>query len=182
VWAAGVTATPVGRALAAAAGADTDRSGRIKVLPDCTVPGYPEVFVVGDLMALDDLPGVAEVALQAGIHVAATIKRRCRDDETAKPFRYRDMGSMAAVGRYRAIVDFHGIRVAGFLGWLMWAVVHLSFLTGFKNRFLAMFEWLLAFVGRSRDERALTWEAARSAVRSDLQIDPQHAQPQENPS
>jgi NADH dehydrogenase len=164
VWAAGVQASPLGRMLADAAGADTDRSGRVAVLPDCTLPAHPEVFVVGDLMALDDLPGVAEVAMQAGMHAARTIKRRLGGDADARPFKYRDLGSMATVARFRAIVSFKGIRVAGFVGWLMWAFVHLTFLTGFKNRFFAVFQWVLAFIGRARNERTFTLQQGSARV------------------
>ena len=105
------------------------------MLPDCTLPGHPEVFVVGDLMSLNNLPGVAEVAMQSGMHAAAAIKRRVGGDDSSKPFTYRDLGSMATVARFRAVVDFKGIRVAGFVGWLMWPRA-VTFLTGFKNRFI----------------------------------------------
>jgi NADH dehydrogenase len=164
VWAAGVQASPLGALLAQASGAKTDRAGRVEVLPDCTLPGHPEVFVVGDLMALDKLPGVAEVAMQSGMHAARTIKRRVRGDAASKPFRYRDLGSMATISRFRAIVSFKGIRVGGFIGWLMWAFVHLTFLTGFKNRGIALFKWLSAFVGSSRDERTITMQQVSGRV------------------
>ena len=154
IWAAGVSASPLATMLADACGAEVDRAGRIKVQPDCSLPGHPEVFAVGDMMSLDDLPGVAEVAMQTGIHAARTIRRRL-DGEEPQPFRYRDVGSMAAVSRRRAIVDFHGIRVSGFLGWLIWLFVHLAFLTGFKNRFKTLISWTLSFLGRGRTERAL---------------------------
>ena len=131
-------------------GAEVDRAGRIEVLPDCTLPGHPEVFVVGDVMALDNLPGVAEVAMQTGIFAAETIKHRVERRRRARAFKYRDLGSMATVARFRAIVDFKGIRVAGFIGWIMWAFVHLTFLTGFKNRFFAGFGWVLSFLGKAR--------------------------------
>lgn len=156
VWAAGVQASPLGKLLADASGAQIDRVGRVEVLPDCTLPGHPEVFVVGDMMALDHLPGVAEVAMQGGIHAAVTIKRRIHGETESKPFHYRDLGSMATVARFRAIVSFHGIRVGGFIGWLMWAVVHITFLTGFRNRFTALLHWIFAFVGHGRAERTIT--------------------------
>jgi NADH:ubiquinone reductase (H+-translocating) len=164
VWAAGVQASPLGAMLAQAAGAKTDRAGRVEVLPDCTLPGHPEVFVVGDLMALNRLPGVAEVAMQSGIHAARTIKRRLRGDARETPFGYRDLGSMATISRFRAIVSFKGIRVGGFIGWLMWAFVHITFLTGFKNRWIALFKWLSAFVGKSRDERTITMHQVSARV------------------
>ncbi len=156
VWSAGVQASPLGAMLAEATGAGTDRAGHVEVLPDCTLPEHPDVFVVGDMMSLNGLPGVAEVAMQSGIHAARTIKRRIEGDSSAKPFVYRDLGSMATISRFRAIVSFKGIKVGGFIGWLMWAFVHLTFLTGFKNRWIALGKWLTAFVGTSRDERTIT--------------------------
>ncbi len=164
VWACGVAASPLAAMLAEATGAGTDRAGHIEVLPDCTLPGHPEVFAVGDMMSLGGLPGVAEVAMQSGIHAARTIERRLGGDASAKPFHYRDLGSMATIARFRAIVSFKGIKVGGFIGWLMWAFVHLTFLTGFKNRWIALFKWLTAFVGSSRDERTITIQQASARV------------------
>ena len=155
VWAAGVQASPLAKMLADATGADCDRAGRVSVLPDCSLPGHPEVFAIGDMMSLDGLPGVAEVAMQQGIHASKTIKRRLRG-EASTPFRYRDLGSMATVSRFRAVVSFKGIRVAGFVGWLMWLFVHLAFLTGYRNRFTTILGWTLSFIGRGRSERTLT--------------------------
>jgi NADH dehydrogenase len=142
--------------MADATGAECDRAGRIAVLPDCSLPGHPEVFAIGDMMSLDGLPGVAEVAMQQGIHAARTIAHRVRGEEGSKPFKYRDLGSMATISRFDAIVSFKGIRVSGFLGWLMWLFVHLAFLTGFKNRFTTVLSWGITFIGGSRSERTLT--------------------------
>jgi NADH:ubiquinone reductase (H+-translocating) len=103
------------------------------VLPDCTLPDHPEVFVVGDLMALDSLPGLAEVALQSGLHAAAEIHRRLDGDTTQRKFRYIDLGTLAAISRYYAVGQRGRVHVWGFAGWFMWLVVHLVFLTGFKN-------------------------------------------------
>jgi NADH dehydrogenase len=155
IWAAGVQASSLGRLLAEQVGAAVDRSGRVQVQPDCSVPGHPEVFVVGDLMALDGLPGVAEVAMQSGQHAAQTITRRLegRDPE---PFRYRDLGTMATISRFRAVVSLGRLQFAGFVGWLMWLVVHLAFLTGFKNRLAAIANWAVAFLGRGRRQRTIT--------------------------
>jgi NADH:ubiquinone reductase (H+-translocating) len=160
VWTAGVTASPLGAKLAAATGAKLDRVGRIEVEPDCSLPGYPDVFVVGDLMALDNLSGVAEVAMQSGAHAAHTIERRLRGDTTMKPFHYRDLGTLAVISRFTAVAKVGPLQVGGFLGWLIWLVVHVTFLTGFKNRFAALARWTISFVGRGRYERALTgaWE------------------------
>ena len=134
IWAAGVEASPLGRMVARAAGADVDRAGRVQVRPDCTLPGHPEVFVIGDLMSLDHLPGLAQVAIQSGRHAAVTIVRRLGGDSTERLFRYRDRGTMATVSRFQAIAAIGRIRVSGFVGWLMWLAVHLYALTGFKNR------------------------------------------------
>ncbi len=164
IWAAGVAASPLAKMLADACGAEVDRAGRIKVQSDCSLPGHPEVFAVGDMMNLNDLPGVAEVALQTGVHAAKTIRRRL-DGQEPQPFKYRDLGSMAAVSRRRAVVSFHGVRVSGWLGWLMWMFVHLAFLTGFKNRFKTVISWTLSFVGGGRTERALVSIPERSEVR-----------------
>jgi NADH dehydrogenase len=152
VWAAGVEASPLGAELAKSTGAELDRAGRIAVLPDLTLPGRPEVFVVGDMISLDRLPGVAEVAMQGGLHAANTIARRLRG-ESAVPFKYRDLGSAATVGRFRSVVDFHGVKLSGFPGWVVWALVHLTFLTGFGNRITTLLKWTRSFIGRGRAER-----------------------------
>ena len=152
VWAAGVQASPLAGLLAEASGATVDRAGRIAVLPDLTLPDHPEVFAVGDMASLDELPGVAEVAMQGGLHAANTILRGLKG-EPAKSFRYRDLGSVATIGRFRAIVSVKGIRLSGFAGWLVWMFVHLAFLTGFGNRLTTMLKWLRSMIGRGRAER-----------------------------
>jgi NADH:quinone reductase (non-electrogenic) len=156
IWSAGVQASPLGSMLAAQAEVVPTRSGQVPVEPDCTLPGHPEVFVVGDLMALDGLPGLAEVAIQSGRHAAGEIRRRLDGDAQPRPLRYRDLGALAAVSRYFAIGQRGRIRVWGFVGWLFWLVVHLTFLTGFKNRVSALFHWMISFFGRSRPERTIT--------------------------
>ena len=130
VWAAGVQASPLARMLGEATGAEVDRAGRVAVAPDCTLPGHPEVFAIGDMMSLDRLPGVAEVAMQQGIYAARTIKRRVEGKSQLGPFRYRDLGSMAMIGKGHAVVSFKGIRLSGQLGFLTWMMVHLFFLRG----------------------------------------------------
>jgi NADH:ubiquinone reductase (H+-translocating) len=156
IWAAGVEASPLGRMVAEAAGAAVDRAGRVHVRPDCTLPGRPEVFVVGDLMSLDGLPGVAQVAIQSGSHAAATIIRRLDGDAGERPLRYRDRGTMATISRFQAIASVGRVRISGFAAWLLWLVVHLVALTGFKNRIAVLFNWTIAFVGRGRPQRAIT--------------------------
>ncbi|MHB8235308.1 MAG: NAD(P)/FAD-dependent oxidoreductase [Solirubrobacteraceae bacterium] len=155
IWAAGVQASPLGRMLGEQAGASVDRAGRVAVEADCSLPGHPEIFVVGDLMGLKGLPGVAEVALQSGHHAAKTIVRRLEGRE-AKAFRYLDLGTMATIARFRAVVAFGRFRVSGLAGWMMWLVVHITFMTGFKNRLAALANWTGAFIGRGRRQRTIT--------------------------
>ena len=156
IWAAGVQASPLGKTLADQSGISVDRAGRVPVLLDCTLPGHPEVFVIGDLMALNKLPGVAEVAMQSGIHSALTISRRLKGDTRSRRFRYHDLGTMATIARFRAVVFIGRFRLAGPAAWLMWLVVHLAFLTGFKNRIAAVANWAVAFLGRGRRQRTIT--------------------------
>jgi NADH dehydrogenase len=154
VWAAGTKGNDLGRKVADSAGAEVDRAGRVKVQPDCSLATHPEVFVVGDLMALDNLPGVAEVAMQSGAHAAHSIRRRLAGKDP-KPFHYRDLGTLAVISRFTAVAKVGWLRVSGFLGWLIWLVVHITFLTGFKNRVGALARWAVSFIGRGRSERAL---------------------------
>jgi NADH:ubiquinone reductase (H+-translocating) len=156
VWSAGVQASPLGRLLAERSGAELTRQGKIRVMPDCTLPGHREVFVVGDLMALDSLPGLAEVAMQSGLHAASEIHRRLDGGTAPRRFRYVDLGSLAAISRFYAVGQRGRVKIWGFPGWIMWLVVHLVFLTGFKNRVAALFSWIISFFGRSRYERTIT--------------------------
>jgi NADH dehydrogenase len=155
IWAAGVQASPLAGLLAEATGAETDRAGRIAVLPDLTLPGHPEVFAVGDMATINDLPGVCEVALQGGLHAANTIKRRLKGRDAA-PFKYRDLGSAAAIGRFKAVVSVRGLRLSGFPGWVVWLFVHVAFLNGFGNRLGALWRWSRSMLGRSRPERVFS--------------------------
>ena len=155
IWAAGVQASPLAALLAEATGADTDRAGRISVLPDLSLPGHPEVFAVGDMVSINNLPGVCEVAMQGGLHAANTIKRRLKGKESV-PFKYRDLGSAAAIGRFKAIVSVRGLRLSGFPGWVVWMFVHLAFLNGFGTRFTTLWRWMRSMVGRARPERVFS--------------------------
>ena len=155
IWAAGVQASPLAGLLAKATGAETDRAGRIAVLPDLSLPGHPEVFAVGDMASINDLPGVCEVAMQGGLHAANTIRRRLEGKDSV-PFKYRDLGSAASIGRFKAIVSVHGIRLHGFPGWVVWFFVHIGFLNGFGNRFSTMLRWFRSMVGHSRPERVFS--------------------------
>jgi NADH:ubiquinone reductase (H+-translocating) len=155
IWAAGVRAAPLAALIAQATGAQTDRLGRIKVAADCSIDGYPEIFVVGDMMDLQGLPGLAEVAMQSGTHAARVIRSRVEGRNAPRPFRYRDLGTMAAVSRTSAVASFRGLEFSGRLGWLIWLLVHLVFLTGFKNRVTTVVHWAITFVGRARAERTI---------------------------
>ncbi|HEY6471392.1 MAG TPA: NAD(P)/FAD-dependent oxidoreductase [Acidimicrobiales bacterium] len=155
IWAAGTRAAGIGGLLHEASEVELDKAGRVKVEGDCSIPGHPEVFAVGDLMALDGLPGVAEVAMQSGAHAAHTIARRLEGKPTKK-FKYHDLGTLAVISRFTAVAHIGPFQLGGFIGWLLWLVVHITFLTGFKNRFGALARWGVSFVGHGRYERALT--------------------------
>ena len=156
VWAAGVQASPLGKTLSEQTGAPLDRAGRIAVNPDLTLPGHPEVFVVGDMIALDNLPGVAQVAIQGAKYAAKEIEGRLKAKPPQKPFKYFDKGTMATICRFRAVALVGKLRLTGFIAWLMWLAVHLVYLTGFKNRLTAVLHWLVSFLGRGRAERTAT--------------------------
>jgi NADH:ubiquinone reductase (H+-translocating) len=156
IWAAGVEGNPLGRLVAERAGAEVDRAGRVLVEPDTSVPGHPEVFVVGDLMSLDRLPGVAQVAIQSGQHAARTIIARVQGRPEPGPFRYRDKGSMATISRFAAVAQVGRLRLTGFVAWVAWLFVHLLYLIGFKNRVTTLLHWAISFVGRGRTQRAVT--------------------------
>jgi NADH dehydrogenase len=156
VWAAGVEASPLAKLLGDATGAPVDQVGRIAPRTDLTLPGRPEVFVVGDMVTLRELPGVAEVAMQGGLHAANTIRRRLRGDTRSIDFRYRDLGSVATIGRFRAVCSFHGLRLSGAPAWLVWLFVHLAFLNGFGSRFSTMRRWVASMIGRARPERVFS--------------------------
>jgi NADH:ubiquinone reductase (H+-translocating) len=157
VWAAGVSASPLGKQLAEQSGAELDRAGRVNVNPDLTLPGHPEVFVIGDMMALDKLPGVAQVAMQGGKYVAGQITRRLRGEPAAEPFKYFDKGSMATISRFHAVASIgEKVHMAGFFAWLMWLAVHVMYLIGFKNRLTTMLHWAVSFIFRGRSQRTTT--------------------------
>ncbi|HEV8675275.1 MAG TPA: NAD(P)/FAD-dependent oxidoreductase [Methylomirabilota bacterium] len=156
LWAAGVVASPIARTL----GMPLDRAGRVLVEPDLSVPGHPEAFVIGDLAAFlhqggQPLPGLAPVAIQMARHAAATILGAIRG-ASRRPFRYRNKGVMATVGRNAAVAELGPLRLSGLLGWLVWVVVHILFLIGFRNRLLVMVEWAWAYVTFNRGVRLIT--------------------------
>ena len=158
LWTAGVEAPPVVAALAAATGATRDRAGRIQVGADLTVPGHPDISVIGDVMSVGKLPGVAEVAMQAGFYAGRRIRRESLGLGRARPFRYHDLGSAAYISRGRAVVSVGPVHLAGVAGWLAWLFVHIAFLTGYRNRVGAVLSWATTFARDIRRERAFATE------------------------
>jgi NADH dehydrogenase len=166
LWAAGVAASPLGRALG---GVPLDRAGRVRVEPDLSVPGWPEVFVIGDLACVEqpggaELPGVAQAAKQAGKHAARNIERRCRGLATL-PFRYRDPGNLATIGRAAAVADLGWLRLSGFPAWAFWLFVHILFLIGFRNRLSVMLQWAASYLTYQRSVRLITGDTAGAPAR-----------------
>ncbi len=166
VWVAGVHASPLARTLGEASGADVDRAGRVLVEPDLSLPGHPDVLAFGDMVRLRDattgeprvLPGLAPVAMQQGRYAGHLIAARLAGRPT-RPFRYRDKGALATIGRARAVADIRGLPLSGFPAWLIWLFVHLFYLIGFENRVLVMMRWSYSFFTRGRGTRLIT-EAA----------------------
>jgi NADH:ubiquinone reductase (H+-translocating) len=156
LWTAGVEAPPIAEALAAATGAERDRAGRIVVEKNLTIRDHPEISVLGDMMSLDKLPGVAEVAMQSGLYAGNRVRHRISGEMTEKPFRYHDLGSAAYLSRGRAVVSAGPIQTSGFLGWLIWMFIHIAFLTGFRNRLGTLLSWWFAFTRDIRRERTFT--------------------------
>ncbi len=168
VWAAGVAASPLGRQLAQATGATLDRAGRVVVEPDLTLPGHAEISVIGDLAAAlsyaprrepTPVPGVSPAAKQMGRRAAANIVRRLAG-QPSQPFRYRDYGTLATIGRHAAVVDLTSpagrFKFSGFPAWLFWLFAHIYFLIGFRNRFVVLVDWASAYWSRQRYARVVT--------------------------
>jgi NADH dehydrogenase len=164
IWAAGVQASPLGAQVAEQSGAEVDRAGRVKVQPDLTLPGHPEVFVLGDMIALDDLPGVAQVAMQGAKFSAGKIRARLEGKEEQAAFSYFDKGSMATISRFRAVANVGRLQLRGFIAWCAWLFIHILYLVGFQEKVSTLGHWAVAFIGRSRAERTFTLEQARGAL------------------
>lgn len=165
LWAGGVTTNELGRKLAERTKAETDRSGRIKVNPDLTVPGYPDIFIVGDLaLSLNEkgepLPGVAQVAMQGGTYAAKAIRARLKGKKGLPAFHYFDKGDMAVIGRAAAVADIFGFHVSGLLAWLIWLFVHLIYIVEFQSRILVFVQWGFEYLTFSRGARLITGVAA----------------------
>jgi NADH dehydrogenase len=166
IWAAGVAGCEVSGLLAAATGAALDGADRIAVGPDLTVPGHPEVIALGDMASVHDaagtalgLPGLASTAMQQGRYAAGMIRRRTQG-EPAPPFVFRDKGSLATIGRARAVADIHGVAISGIAAWLIWLNVHIFYLAGLQNRLLVLTRWTFSFVTRGRNARLITGDPA----------------------
>jgi NADH dehydrogenase len=161
IWAAGVAASPLANLLAGASGAGTDRAGRIEVNPDCSLPGHPNVFAIGDMVSLNKLPGIAQPAMQEGKYVGKLIKGRLSGDQNVEPFKYFDKGSMATIGYKSAVADAFGMKVTGFLAYVMWGFIHVLYLIGWGNRLGTLYTWLRALVfSKNRGHRIITFEQA----------------------
>jgi NADH dehydrogenase len=165
IWAGGVTVSPLGRTLASRTKAETNTGGKIKVNPDLTLPGYPDIYVVGDLALLSGpdgkpLPGVAPVAMQQGTYAAKAIVRKVQGAKELPPFKYFDKGDMAVIGRASAVANIFGFHISGLPAWLLWAFVHLMYIVEFRSRILVFVQWAIQDLTFSRGARLITGPAA----------------------
>jgi NADH:ubiquinone reductase (H+-translocating) len=161
LWAAGVRASLFGQILAERVGVPLDRSGRVRVAPDCSLPGHPEIFVLGDLAQLTDargktVPGLAPAAIQQGRYVATLLKRRAQGKPAPKPFRYSDWGSMAVIGMNRAVGDLRAFRLTGIFAWYVWALVHIRALIDGSQRLRVFVQWTWKYFTRHIGDRLVT--------------------------
>ena len=167
MWSAGVSASPLGKIIADQSGAEIDRAGRVKVLPDLTVPGHPNVFVVGDMAPIEGVPGMAQGAIQGARYAAKLIKAELKgaDPAAREPFEYFDKGSMATVSRYSAVAKIGRIEFSGFIAWLAWLFLHLIYLVGFKARLTTALSWIGTFIGSHRGQLTITEQQAYARTR-----------------
>ncbi|HYS36070.1 MAG TPA: NAD(P)/FAD-dependent oxidoreductase [Pseudonocardiaceae bacterium] len=173
IWAAGVQASPLAKLLADKTGAATDRPGRIEVNPDCTLPGHPEVFAIGDMALLNKLPGVAQPAIQEGKYVAKVIKARLTGTAANGPFKYHDRGSMATIGHKYAVADAFGRKLTGLPAYLMWGFVHVAYLVGWGNRLGTLYTWGRAlYLSKNRGHRMITFDNARANLAEGTKLSP----------
>jgi NADH dehydrogenase len=176
IWAAGVQASPLARMVAEATGAELDRAGRVAVQPDCTLPDHPEVFAIGDMVSLNKLPGVAQPAMQEGKYVAKVIKARVAGKPVPPPFKYLDKGSMATIGRQRAVADAFGVKMTGVLATAVWAFIHVLYLIGWGSRFITLFQWTWSLLTRNRGQRLITVQQAYAEL-AHAELDPNGDRP-----
>ena len=167
VWSAGVSASPLGRDLAEQSDVEVDRAGRVKVLPDLSIPGHPNVFVVGDMAAVEGVPGMAQGAIQGGKYAAKAIKAELKGADPAQrePFQYFDKGSMATVSRFSAVAQIGPLEFGGFIAWLAWLVLHLVYLVGFKTKITTLLSWTVTFLSRARGNLTITEQQAYARTR-----------------
>jgi NADH dehydrogenase len=167
VWSAGVSASPLGRDLAAQSDVEIDRAGRVKVLPDLTVPGHPDVFVVGDMAAVEGVPGMAQGAIQGGKYAAKAIKAELKgaNPSEREPFQYFDKGSMATVSRFSAVAKIGPLEFGGFIAWLAWLVLHLVYLVGFRRKITTLLSWTVTFLSTARGNLTITEQQAYARTR-----------------
>ncbi|WP_029109400.1 NAD(P)/FAD-dependent oxidoreductase [Mycobacterium sp. URHD0025] len=167
VWSAGVSASPLGKDLAEQSGVELDRAGRVKVAPDLTIPGHPNVFVVGDMAAVDGVPGVAQGAIQGGRYAAKLIKREVAgtSPKIRAPFEYFDKGSMATVSRFSAVAKVGPVEFSGFFAWVCWLVLHLVYIVGFKSRLVTVLSWGVTFLSTKRGQLTITEQQAYARTR-----------------
>jgi len=163
VWSAGVSASPLGKQIAEQAGAEVDRAGRIKVSPDLTVPGYPNVFVIGDMASVPGVPGMAQGAIQGAKHAARAISAELKGATPAvrEPFHYFDKGSMATVSRHSAVAKIGPLELSGYVAWVAWLALHLVYLVGFKSKIITLISWTTTFLTMSRGQLSITGRQAR---------------------
>jgi NADH dehydrogenase len=169
LWAGGVTSTPFAERLAKRTKAETDRSGRIKVARDLTIPNYPDIFIIGDLAHAEQekgkpLPGVAQVAMQGGAYAAKTIRARLKGKPQVRPFHYFNKGDMAVIGRAAAVANIFGVHISGWPAWLIWLFVHLMYIVEFQSRVLVFIQWGFEYLTFSRGARLITGTAATDSV------------------
>ena len=167
VWSAGVSASPLGRDLAEQSDVELDRAGRVRVLPDLSLPGHPNVFVVGDMAAVEGVPGMAQGAIQGAKYAAKAIKAELKGADPAQrePFQYFDKGSMATVSRFSAVAKIGPIEFGGFIAWLAWLVLHLVYLVGFKTKVTTLLSWTVTFLSRARGNLTITEQQAYARTR-----------------
>lgn len=165
IWSAGVQAVPVAQALADATGIELGRGGRIPVGDELTIAGHPEIFAIGDIASIDEVPGVAPAAIQQGVHAGKVIAARLEGAPAPAPFRYVDKGTLAVIGRQRAVADVAGARFSGVPAFVLWALVHLYYLVGWGNRFGTIGRWLWSLLARNRLEQVITvWGPPRDVA------------------
>ncbi|MDT5006371.1 MAG: hypothetical protein QOJ24_3547 [Mycobacterium sp.] len=167
VWSAGVSASPLGKQIASQTTCEVDRAGRVKVQPDLSVPGYPNVFVIGDMAAVEGVPGMAQGAIQGGKYVATAIKSELKgaDPLEREPFDYFDKGSMATVSRFSAVAQIGPLEFGGFIAWLAWLMLHLVYLVGFRRKLTTLLSWTVTFLGRARGNLYITEQQAYARTR-----------------